>query len=154
GRVQCLLLVRDDFWMEVTRFMDELEVPPHNGENSAAVDLFDLDHARKVLALFGRAFEKLPKDPTKDTKEQKEFLGEAVRGLAREGKVICVRLALFAEMVRHRAWVPPVKVEQVGRTFLEGTFSASTAPPGHRYHQKAAWAVLKALLPEQGADIR
>ena len=42
-------------------------------------------------------------------------------------------------------------------TFLEETFSASTAPPEHRFHQKAAQAVLKALLPEsrhrhQGAD--
>ena len=27
GRVQCLVLVRDDFWMAATRFMGELEVP-------------------------------------------------------------------------------------------------------------------------------
>ena len=39
-------------------------------------------------------------------------------------------------------------------TFLEETFSASTAPPEHRYHQKAARAVLKALLPESGSDIK
>ena len=42
----------------------------------------------------------------------------------------------------------------VGVTFLEETFSASTAPPEHRYHQKAARAVLKALLPETGTDIK
>ena len=29
-----------------------------------------------------------------------------------------------------------------------------TAPPEHRYHQKAARAVLKALLPEAGTDIK
>ena len=39
-------------------------------------------------------------------------------------------------------------------TFLEETFSASTAPAAHRYHQKAAQAVLKALLPEAGSDIK
>ena len=39
-------------------------------------------------------------------------------------------------------------------TFLEETFSASTAPPEHRLHQKAAQAVLKALLPESGTDIK
>src|SRR5262249_39263548 len=39
-------------------------------------------------------------------------------------------------------------------TFLEETFSASTAPPQHRLHQKAAQAVLKALLPEAGSDIK
>ena len=39
-------------------------------------------------------------------------------------------------------------------TFLEETFSVSTAPPEHRYHQKAARAVLKTLFPESGTDIK
>jgi hypothetical protein len=39
-------------------------------------------------------------------------------------------------------------------TFLEETFSAATAPPAHRLHQRAARGVLKALLPEQGTDIK
>ena len=39
-------------------------------------------------------------------------------------------------------------------TFLEDTFGASTAPPEHRLHQKAAQAMLKALLPESGTDIK
>jgi formylglycine-generating enzyme required for sulfatase activity len=159
GGVQCLLLVRDDFWMAVTRFMRDLEVRLIEGQNSAAADLFDLDHARKVLAAFGRAFGKLPEDRAEVTKEQKEFLNEAVRGLARDGKVICVRLALFAEMVKRKPWLPATLkevggVEGVGLTFLEETFSASTAPLEHRYHQRAARAVLKALLPDKGTDIR
>jgi len=44
--------------------------------------------------------------------------------------------------------------EGVGVTFLEETFTASTAPPQHRLHQKAARAVLKALLAEAGTDIK
>src|SRR5262249_15626478 len=44
--------------------------------------------------------------------------------------------------------------EGVGVTFLEETFSAATAPPEHRYHQKAARAVLKVLSPESGTDIK
>ena len=44
--------------------------------------------------------------------------------------------------------------EGVGVTFLEETFSAATAPPEHRYHQKAARADLKILLPESGSDIK
>ncbi len=44
--------------------------------------------------------------------------------------------------------------EGVGVTFLEETFSAPLAPPEHRRHQKAARAVLQALLPESGADIK
>ena len=159
GRVQCIVMVRDDFWMAVTRFMRELEIRLVEGQNSAAVDLFDLDHARKVLAAFGRAFGKLPENPGETSKDQKEFLNQAVSGLAQEGKVISVRLALFAEMMKGKPWTPATLkavggTEGVGVTFLEETFSAATAPPEHRYHQKAARAVLKALLPETGTDIK
>ena len=36
GRVQCIVMVRDDFWMAVTRFMRELEVRLVEGQNSCA----------------------------------------------------------------------------------------------------------------------
>src|SRR5262249_42434129 len=39
GRVQCLVLVRDDFWMVATLFMRELEIRLVEDQNSAAVDL-------------------------------------------------------------------------------------------------------------------
>jgi hypothetical protein len=79
--------------------------------------------------------------------------------LAQDGKVISVRLALFAEMVKGKHWNPTTLkevggTEGVGVTFLEETFTASTAPPQHRLHQKAAQAVLKILLPESGSDIK
>ncbi len=316
GRVQCLVMVRDDFWMAATRFMRDLEIRLVEGQNSAAVDLFPVRHAEKVLAAFGRAFGALaemdvsrPIDPTlqalvrrlehlsdqhrelregvqkaiqvadvdpemalartrkvlesvvravyerriqeppgtrplenllqrlvKDghfpdrldayantirklgnvgthafgekvtgadvhqsltqlqpildwyfeverpeaqagkqparpqppgavggsslaTKEQEAFLAQAVSGLAEDGKVICVRLALFAEMMKGKVWTPATLkavggTEGVGVTFLEETFSAATAPPEHRFHQKAARAVLKSLLPASGTDIK
>jgi formylglycine-generating enzyme required for sulfatase activity len=70
-----------------------------------------------------------------------------------------VRLALFAEMMKGKPWTPATLREVggmagVGVTFLEETFSAATAPPEHRYHQKAARAILKALLPAAGTDIK
>jgi serine/threonine protein kinase/formylglycine-generating enzyme required for sulfatase activity len=157
--VQCIVMVRDDFWMAATRFMRELEVPLLEGQNSAAVDLFDLDHARKVLAAFGHAFGKLPDNNGAMDRNQKEFQKQAVAGLAQEGKVISVRLALFAEMMKGKAWTPASLkavggTAGVGVTFLEETFSAATAPPLHRFHQKVARAVLKCLLPERGSDIK
>jgi serine/threonine protein kinase/energy-coupling factor transporter ATP-binding protein EcfA2 len=159
GRVQCIVTVRDDFWLSVSRFLRELEIRLLEGQNSALVDLFDTDHAKKVLAAFGRAFGKLPDNPGDTSKDQKEFLKQAVSGLAQDGKVICIRLALFAEMVKGKSWTPATLkevggTEGVGVTFLEETFSAATAPPEHRYHQKAARGVLKALLPESGTDIK
>jgi eukaryotic-like serine/threonine-protein kinase len=159
GRLQCIVMVRDDFWMAATRFMRELEVRLLEGQNSAAVDLFPIRHAEKVLAAFGRAFGVLPDAAAELNKDQKRFLEQAVAGLAQEGKVISVRLALFAEMMKGKAWTPAALKEVggaagVGVTFLEETFSAVTAPPEHRYHQNAARAVLKALLPESGTDLK
>jgi hypothetical protein len=159
GRVQGLVLVRDDFWMAATRFMASLEISLVQGHNCGAVDLFDLLHARQVLGEFGRAFSRLPENRGQRTKDQEAFLGQAVAGLAQDGKVIPVRLALFAEMVKGRPWTPATLKEVggaagVGVTFLEETFSASTAPPQHRLHQKAAQAMLRALLPEAGMDIK
>jgi len=157
--LQAVVLVRDDFWMAATRFMRGLEIRLVEGENSAAVDLFDFDHARKVLVAFGRAFGRLPENAADTSKDQKDFLKESVNGLAEEGKVISVRLALFAEMLKGKPWAPATLKEVggtkgVGVTFLEETFSASTAPPEHRFHQKAAQAALRALLPESGTDIK
>src|SRR5439155_10755051 len=76
--VQGILLVRDDFWLAVSRFLRELEIPLVEGHNTALVDLFDLLHARKVLALFGRAYGRLPEEPTPLTAEQECFLSQAV----------------------------------------------------------------------------
>ena len=152
-------MVRDDFWMAAIRFMRELEVRLLDGQNSAAVDLFPIRHAEKVLAAFGRAFGVLPDASTELSKDQKQFLAQAVSGFAQEGKVICVRLALFAEMMKGKTWTPATLkevggTEGVGVTFLEETFSTATAPPEHRYHQKAARGVLKALLPDSGTDLK
>lgn len=156
-RVQCLVMVRDDFWLAVSRFMRELEVRIVEGENSGLVDLFDLRHAKKVLTAFGQAFGAVTPEPL--SRDQDAFMDQAVAGLAQDGKVICVRLALFAEMVKGKSWSPATLkevggAEGVGVRFLEETFSATTAPPQHRVHQKAARAVLNALLPERGTDIR
>jgi formylglycine-generating enzyme required for sulfatase activity len=154
--IQCLLLVRDDFWMALTRLMAALQIELVQGQNCAAVDLFDLTHSRHVLNSFGRAFGRLSDPPTQ---EQETFLERAIDGLAQDGRVISVRLALFAEMVKGRPWTPATLkqvggTEGVGVTFLEETFTASTAPPQHRIHQRAAQAVLKTLLPEAGTDIK
>jgi serine/threonine protein kinase len=159
SRLQCIVMVRDDFWMAATRFMRELEIRLLDGQNSAAVDLFPTHHAQKVLAAFGQAFGALHDNPGELSKVQKQFLKQAIRGLAQDGKVVCVRLALFAEMMKGRAWTPAALKEVggtqgVGITFLEETFASATAPPEHRYHQKAARAILRALLPAAGTDLK
>ena len=149
--VQAIVLVRDDFWLAASRFMRDLEIRLLEGENSALVDLFDPRHAKKVLMAFGRAYGALPESIGDLSSDQESFLDQSIAGLAQDGKIISVRLALFAEMMKGKPWTPATLkevggTEGVGLTFLEETFSASTAPPEHRFHQKAAQAVLKALL--------
>ena len=153
--VQCVVMVRDDYWVSLTRFIAELGIELHQGQNAALVDLFDLIHARKVLAEFGRSYGRLSDDHGKLSKEQEMFLNQAINGLAQDSRVISIRLALFAEMVKGKPWSPATLkevggMEGVGVAFLEETF-ASTAL---RSHQKAAQAVLKQLLPESGTDIK
>ncbi len=157
--LQAIVLVRDDFWLAASRFMRELEIDLEPNANIALVDLFDLQHARKVLTAFGRAYGKLPERHRDWTTEQESFLGQAVAELAQSGRVISVRLALFAEMVKGKPWTTKALedvggAEGVGVTFLEETFSSPQGNPKHRLHQQAAQAVLKALLPQLGTDIK
>ncbi len=159
NRAQAIVLVRDDFSMALLRFMGEQGVELHQGQNFAVVDLFDLRHSKKVLTSFGQAFGTLPGDLDDLTKDQREFLDQAVAGLAQDGKIVSVRLALFAEMVKGKPWTPATLrevggAEGVGVTFLEETFGSAQANPKHRQHQKAAQAVLKALLPQSSSDIK
>src|SRR5262249_22935877 len=141
--VQALVLVRDDFWLAISRFLADLEAEPIPGQNIALVDLFSPRHARKVLILFGQAYGSLP-DPSNALRhDQESFLDQAVSGLTQAGDVVPVRLALFAEMVRKRSWTPATLrelggIEGVGVTFLEETFSSPQANPIHRFHQRAA----------------
>ncbi len=191
-RVQCLILVRDDFWLALSRFLEEMEIPLLQGRNCAMADLFDPLHARKVLDAFGVAFGILPPElasgargflrygasqqagsaetakPLRqaqgggnatDVAAYHAFLDQSIAALAEEGKIISVRLALFAEMVKSKPWTPQTLkaiggVEGVGVTFLEETFSASNAPIAYRTHDKAVRGVLRSLLPDTGTDIK
>ena len=134
GRVQCIVMVRDDFWMAVTRFMRELEFDLFEGQNSAAVDLFDHRSRQEGAGGFWAGLWQLARDSrAKPARIRSDFLNQAVSGLAQEGKVVCVRLALFAEMMKGKPWTPATLkavggTEGVGVTFLEETFSRLQRP--------------------------
>jgi eukaryotic-like serine/threonine-protein kinase len=157
--VQAVVMVRDDFWLAASRFMRDLEIDLVPDRNIALVDLFDPRHAKKVLTAFGQAYGTLPEKTNDLSTEQQSFLDLAIAELIEAGKIVSVRLALFAEMVKAKVWSPDTLreiggTEGVGVTFLEETFGTPQANPKHRLHQKAAQAVLKALLPESGTDIK
>ncbi len=162
GQVQALVMVRDDFWMAVSSFMQQLEVPILEGHNSGAVHLFDQRHATRVLQLFGRAHGQWPVEGIEPTREQQRFVKRAIEELSQEGRVVCVRLALFAEMLQDKPWTSATLrdvggiggVQGVGIAFLDETFNGTTVAIPHRNHKDAACRVLAELLPATGTDIK
>ncbi len=159
GKLQAIVMVRDDFSMAAARFMAALDIPIAQGVNFATVDLFDVEHAVAVLTKLGKAFGTLPKRTRDLTPAQRQFIDAACNGLAEDGRVVSVRLALFAEMVKGKRWAPSTLHELggadgVGVKFLEETLSSRAANPAYLLHQRAARAVLQCLLPNVGTDIR
>jgi len=160
GRLQCVLMIRDEFVGKIDRFMGLLGVEIQRGVNWEWVDLFDPDHARRVLTEFGRAYDRLPADLNELTGQEQAFLDNVISDLKTdEEKVVPVQLSLFAEMVKGKPWTPTTLKEVggaagVGMSFLEENFGEQTTNPATRPHRKAAINVLKPLLPEAGAELR
>ena len=153
--VQAMLLVRDDFWMATTRFMRCLDIPLAQYQNSAGVELFDKRHAKQVLGLFGRSYGSLPESLNA---AHERFLEKAIDAIAIDEKVIPVRLALLAEMIKNRDWQSSTLdqlggVSGIGVAFLEESFG-SHAPPQNRLIASAARMLMQDLLPDSGSSIR
>ncbi len=111
------------------------------------------------MTALGRAHGRLPGDASALGQEHHAFLDRAVEALAQDGRVVCVRLVLLAELLRSRPWVPATLAElggarAIGVMILDEAFSVPQAPPQNRMHRRAAQEVLKQLLPEGGALIK
>ena len=158
-QLQCILLVRDEFWLKTSRYFDALEYNLIEGHNSQLVDLFDFDHAHKVLKYLGQAFGKLPADDSKLTPDQKSFLKNSVEQLAVNDYVICIHLTVFAEIFRHRSWsIKELQtaggVSGVGLKYLDSTFGSEAKTARNRNWKKNVEAVLNELLPDGDSSIR
>lgn len=158
-QVQCVLMVRDDFWLGISRLMQSIELPISENENATLIDLFDSRHAREVLSLFGAAHERLPDAQQQFTTSQNQFLDSAIRYLAKDGRVICVQLALLTEMLKNREWDAASDLFKDGGTgigvrFLDETFDSERSPRRIRLFAEGAERVLRALLPDSGSSIK
>ena len=157
--LQCVLMVRDDFWMGVTRLMQILDIPIAENVNMTSVDIFDSRHARNVLAQFGAAYGKLPSHQDALTLAQLRFLDAAVEYLANDGRVICVQLALLTEMLKNQSWDDTSGVFDDGGTdlgirFFESTFEGDSSPRRIRIHSEGSMCVLRSLLPDRSSMIK
>jgi len=155
--VAAVLLIRDDFWLAAARLFHALEAPMVEGENVGLVDLFSRDHARRVLELFGRAYDRIA--PGLPSREVSEFLDAVVESLAKDGKIAGVQVSVFAEMLRDHPWVPETLEELGGEEgviveFLDRSFGTRTSVPERQAFKRPAQAILKALLPAPGIDLK
>jgi serine/threonine protein kinase/formylglycine-generating enzyme required for sulfatase activity len=156
-RVQALLIVREDFVSAANQFMELLEEPLSQDANWAILDLFTPAHARKVLVAYGRALGALPVDAL--GREQSRFIDLAIDGLQEDGKLIPVRLALLAEMLKEQRWVPATLTRYGGmgglaEAFLAQRLEGAAAHPLAKMHPQATRELLQMLLPEDDALIR
>jgi serine/threonine protein kinase len=156
---QAVLMVRDDFWVSVSRFLYELDIPILERVNSSMVDLFDLDHSKKVLALFGQAYGRLPRDVLNWTKDHHAFCHAAVEAMSNKRKVIPVQIALFAEMMKSREWTRRSisalgGISGVGVSYLDELFGERHTPIQYRNLREASRRILTALLPPKGVEIK
>ena len=158
-RLQAVLMIRDDFYLAAARLMNQIDVPIVTDQNFKLVDLFDTEHAKRVLVRFGESYDRLPLDATSRSPDQTAFIQQVVEGLSENSKVVSVRLSLLADMIKGRDWTPATLesiggLDGIGISFLEETFASSRADVRHRLHQVAARGILRALLPELGTDIK
>jgi serine/threonine protein kinase len=159
GRLQAVLMIRDDFYLAAARLMNHIDVPIVTDQNFKLVDLFDTEHAKRVLVRFGESYDKFPMDATARSSDQTVFIDQVVDGLSENSKVVSVRLSLLTDMLKGRDWVPKTLesiggLDGIGIHFLEETFASSRADARHRAHQIAVRGVLRALLPDLGTDIK
>lgn len=155
-RVQALLLIRDDFTLAATRFMDELEQPLSQTKNFDTVEPFSEDHAKKILRSFGEAYGAL--GPTL-TREQRKFIDEAVSSLAVDGHTSPVQLSLFAEMIKDKSWTTATLrqaggTEGIGVAFMEAKLNGPGAHPMLRSHVEIVRQVLELLLPQSSTSLK
>ena len=156
--LKAMLLVRDDYALGTARLMSALEIPMRQGENTAVVDLFDEEHAERVLEQFGRAWGRLPREGALSA-AQMQFLRMAVEQVSEAGRVVCVRLVVLSELVRQREWEPQTLealggAEGAGVAYLESVFEGRGANPALRMQSEAARRLLRAMLPAGQLVIR
>lgn len=156
-RLQAILMVRDDFFHPAEDLLGRLDVRAVEGQNKRRLELFDPQHALKVLTLFGQAQDRLPLRISDQTAEQTEFLNETIKQLTspQNGRVISVHLALFVQMYGGRPWTRATLrqlggAEGLGLRFLQESFERREYQP----YASAAQLVLKQLLPPAGRDLK
>ncbi len=143
ARVQCVVMVRDDFlrWRRDAVYAGIGSPLAGRSEFSGGRSVSD-QACEKVLVAFGQAYQVLPEGAVEPSPEQKQFVEQSHRrSRSRGGKVISVRLSLFAEMMKGKPWTPASLKAMGGRKVSawrswRRRSPPPVRPPQHRYPPK------------------
>ncbi|MEM9588795.1 MAG: AAA family ATPase, partial [Planctomycetota bacterium] len=146
ARLRFVLVVRDEFWSAISRWMRDLDVPLRDGRNAMGLERFSREHAAKVLRTWADASGKIDVDD--------EFIGSAIELVAVGERVIPVRLALLATVLGDADWTHARLQEFSSRGSLSGYYLDSVlgelAPAAVQQFSGPAQAVLRRLTPDSG----
>ncbi len=140
--MQCLVLVRDDFWMALSRFLRTLEIDLSSDRNMMAVDLFNRRHARACWRRLAAAMAACPRTPMRSPTNKRSSSTRRSTDWLEDDRVICVRLALFAEMFKDRPWTPSGLrklggIQGVGVAFLKAKLGSEATHPVLSLHRSS-----------------
>ncbi len=151
--IQCLFLVRDDFWLSIQQLFGVLDSSIRDGENSLPLPLFDEAHASRILIDLGQAYGCIDDKPKKS---QLDFVKRSIWKLKTNGRIVPAHLTLFVEMMKQREWNVS-QIEKIGHwqtlgvQFLDDHFGSTGK------HQRLApviKAILTELLPPANSNIK
>ncbi|MCU0721272.1 MAG: serine/threonine-protein kinase [Pirellula sp.] len=157
--LQAIVLVRDEFWSEISQFMQLLDSSLSDGENAMSYPPMLSGQAQKVLEAFGRAHGMLPPYGIELTPSQADFCRTAITGLSQSGTVLPVRIALLAELMRGHAWEAKT-IEELGGIdgaivrFLADAFESPSAPMSRRSAATPCKRILSLLLPVDHSELK
>lgn len=156
SNVQTLLLVRDDFMLGLSSFMDQLDESLLQNQNFATIEAFGVSHGRKVLGAFGRAFGTVSQPMTS---AQEAFVDTAIDELANIGRLEPVQICLLSEMVKSKPWTTATLrelggIQGLGISFLEERLTGTSAHPMLRSNLEIVKQILRELLPSDDTIIK
>jgi serine/threonine protein kinase/formylglycine-generating enzyme required for sulfatase activity len=156
SNVQTLLLVRDDFMLGLSSFMDQLDESLLQNQNFATIEAFGVSHGRKVLGAFGRAFGTVNQPMTN---AQEAFIDTAIDELANIGRLEPVQICLLSEMVKNKPWTTTTLrelggIQGLGISFLEERLTGTSAHPMLRSNLEIVKQILSELLPADDTVIK
>ncbi|MFN7842730.1 MAG: protein kinase domain-containing protein [Pirellula sp.] len=157
--LQAIVLVRDEFWSEISQFMQLLDSSLSDGENAMSYPPMLSGQAQKVLEAFGRAHGMLPPYGVELTPSQADFCKTAIQGLSQSGTVLPVRIALLAELMRGHPW-EAATINELGGIdgaivrFLADSFESPSAPMSRRSVATPCKRILSMLLPIDNSDLK